>query len=222
MHIRVILFDGCSWTWGDELENRKKDRFSTLVSDHLGKDHVNLSERGKSNDGILRTTIEYCQSNTVDLAIIQFTKISRREILDSKGERYIRINVGSKNETSGLYFENLYTHADDIANFYKNKFLLEHFFKVKGIPYYFVCLNKKKDLYKENYIEYLLYKRKPSSWQKMSDTEPVTSLYTLFGGDKKDGTPYFDYPPSGHPNIKGHQKIADHILQNLHNYETML
>ena len=205
----MILFDGCSWTWGDELENREKDRFSTLVSDHIGKNHTNISERGKSNDGILRTTIEYCENNTVDLAIIQFTKISRREILDSKGERYIRLNVGNRDDASVLYFENLNTNADDLANFYKNKFLLEHFFKVKGIPYYFVCLNQKKDL---------LYKRNPSSWQKMSDTKPVTSLYTLFGGNKYDGTPYFNYPHAergGHPNIRGHQKIAEHILQNI-------
>ena len=205
----MILFDGCSWTWGDELENREKDRFSTLVSDHIGKNHVNISERGKSNDGILRTTIEYCENNIVDLAIIQFTKISRREILDSKGERYIRVNVGNRDDASVMYYKNLNTNADDVANFYKNKFFLEHFFKVKGIPYYFVCLNQKKDL---------LYKRNPSSWQKMSDTKPVTSLYTLFGGNKYDGTPYFNYPHAergGHPNIRGHQKIAEHILQNI-------
>lgn len=205
----MILFDGCSWTWGDELENREKDRFSTLVSDHIGKNHVNISERGKSNDGILRTTIEYCENNTVDLAIIQFTKISRREILDSKGERYIRLNVGNRDDASVLYYENLSTNADDIANFYKNKFLLEYFFKTKDIPYYFVCLNRKKDL---------LYKTNPSSWQKMSDSKPVTSLFSVFGGNKYDGTPYFDYPHAergGHPNIKGHQKIAEHILQNL-------
>ena len=205
----MILFDGCSWTWGDELENKEKDRFSTLVSDHIGKNHVNISERGKSNDGILRTTIEYCENNIVDLAIIQFTKISRREILDSKGERYIRINVGNGDDASVMYYKNLNTNADDVANFYKNKFFLEHFFKVKGIPYYFVCLNQKKDL---------LYKRNPSSWQKMSDTKPVTSLYTLFGGNKYDGTPYFNYPHAergGHPNIRGHQKIAEHILQNI-------
>ncbi len=205
----MILFDGCSWTWGDGLENREKDRFSTLVSDFIGKKHVNISEKGKCNDGILRTTMEYCENHAVDLAIIQFTKISRREILDSKGERYIRLNVGNRDDASVLYYENLSTNADDIANFYKNKFLLEYFFKVKDIPYYFVCLNRKKDL---------LYKTNPSSWQKMSDSKPVTSLFSVFGGNKYDGTPYFDYPHAergGHPNIKGHQKIAEHILQNL-------
>ena len=211
----MILFDGCSWTWGDELENREKDRFSTLVSDHLGKDHVNLSERGKSNDGILRTTIEYCEEHTVDLAIIQFTKILRREILDSRGKHYNRLCLGGKmNGPSLYYFQNIQNNADDIANFYKNKYLLENFFKGKGIPYYFVCLNQKKDP----------RIKRPSSWQKLSDTE-VTSLYTVLGGNKYDGTPYFNYPHvarGAHPNIKGHQKIADHILQNLHNHETVL
>ena len=201
----MILFDRCSWTWGDGLENREQDRFSTLVSDFVGKEHVNISEKGKCNDGILRTTMEYCENHAVDLAIIQLTKISRREILDSKGEHYIRLNAGNKDLASLYYYENLNTNADDIANFYKNRFLLEHFFKVKGIPYYIVCLNRKKDL---------LYNTRRSSWQKMTETKPLTSLYTLFGGGRRDNTPFFNFP-NGHPNKKGHQVIAEHIHENI-------
>ena len=72
----MILFDGCSWTWGDELENREETRFSSLI----GQDHVNLGQCGKSNDGILRTTLDFCEKNEVDIAVIQFTKFSRTEI----------------------------------------------------------------------------------------------------------------------------------------------
>ena len=72
----MILFDGCSWTYGDELDNPEKDRFSTLI----GKDHINLGKNGKSNDSILRTTLDHCENNKVDLAVIQFTKPSRTEI----------------------------------------------------------------------------------------------------------------------------------------------
>ena len=80
----MILFDGCSITYGDELQGtncdddyRVKTRFSHVVAEELGDNYVNLGTCGKSNDGILRTTLEYCENHKVDLAIIQFTSFSR-------------------------------------------------------------------------------------------------------------------------------------------------
>ena len=77
-----ILFNGCSITWGDELEDNRKSRFSKLVCDELDTDEKNLSMRGASNDYIVRTTIDYCDKNTVDIAVIQFTVESRIEYFD--------------------------------------------------------------------------------------------------------------------------------------------
>ena len=138
---------------GLELENKERDRFSTLVSEHYQTEHVNIGESGKSNDGILRTTIRHCENNHVDIAVIQLTNISRREVLstdkgppDFYGNRYYRINVNNGDIGSKSYFANLQTHEDDIANFYKNKFLLEHYFKAKNIQYFFVQLNRKKSM----------------------------------------------------------------------------
>ena len=63
----MILFDGCSWTYGDQLENLHH-RFSDLIGG------VNIGECGKSNDGILRTTINYLERNSnIDTVIIQWT-----------------------------------------------------------------------------------------------------------------------------------------------------
>ena len=76
----MILFDGCSWTWGDELEDKEAHRFSQLLSNMVNMDHVNIAEPLKSNNSILRTTLEYCEKNTVDIAIIQFSCTSRTEI----------------------------------------------------------------------------------------------------------------------------------------------
>ena len=236
--MKNILFDGCSWTqgWGLEgedknYERQKKERWSTLVSDYFGTDHVNLSKSGKCNDGILRTTIEYCENNKVDFAVIQFTKSNRREIINYKGvlesdkNYYYQLRSGkNKNDKAAiLYYKNLNTQEDNIANFYKNKFLIEFYLKVKKIPYYFIQLNMRENLE-------LPKKFQPSSWQLISDPEPVTCLYDIVGGKGFANTPYlFPYkgshvgggPPNtiggGHPNTEGHRKIADHIIYTLSN-----
>ena len=65
----MILFDGCSYTYGDELENPEKDAFPHLVA-RMGhgdgakpRNYKSLGECGKSNDGILRTTLSFCEKN---------------------------------------------------------------------------------------------------------------------------------------------------------------
>ena len=207
----MILFDGCSWTFGMELEDRERERWSTLVSDHFNTEHVNLGQWGKSNDGILRTTIHHCENHKVDLAVIQFTKDNRREILS--GDNYYRImnNEGNtlKDQASLDYYKYLNTQEDDVANFFKNKFLLEYYFKVNKIPYLFVKISRRTT------YESI----KPSSWQMMSESSPVPCLYDVLGG--WNIPPYYDYETSQkdnrkkkgtHPNSKGHRKIADFLI----------
>ena len=207
----MILFDGCSWTFGMELEDRERERWSTLVSDHFNTEHVNLGQWGKSNDGILRTTIHHCENHKVDLAVIQFTKDNRREILS--GDDYYRImnNEGNtlKDQASLDYYKYLNTLEDDVANFFKNKFLLEYYFKVNKIPYLFVKISRR--------ITYEFIR--PSSWQMMSHSSPVPCLYDVLGG--WNIPPYYDYKTSQkdnrkkkgtHPNAKGHRKIADFLI----------
>ena len=215
-----ILFDGCSWTKGTELKNKERDRFSTLVSKDTGNKHVNLGEGGKSNDGILRTTINYCETHKVDFAIIQFTKIQRREILnaDIEGKHtkdgYFCLKATNKDKVSRSYFANLNTQEDDIANYYKNKFLLEKYFYSNLIPFFFLNLNRN------------VLTTKPSSWQTLSETEPVACLYDILQPDLE----YFGIEQireeklgeigkikgfSTHPNAKGHRKIADYIINQL-------
>tara|TARA_B100001113_G_C20925908_1_gene542161 strand:- start:47 stop:655 length:609 start_codon:yes stop_codon:yes gene_type:complete len=200
----MILFDGCSWTRGDELKDPEKCRFSTLVSD--GKDHVNLSWNGKSNDGILRTTMEFCERNTVDIAIIQFTVFSRTEFRCEKTDNYFPIGVGVKKspakEKSEIYYEYLHNNNLHMANYHKNKFLLESYFKSKGIKYYFVNLERYRDTVKTI----------PSSWYNMMDKNPVVSLRSLLG-DKDLFPENYCLEKRGHPNEKGHKIISDHILE---------
>ena len=203
----MILFDGCSWTWGDELENREEKRFSTLVakkglmSKDIIRDHANIGQCGKSNDGILRTTIDFCEKNEVDIAVIQFTLISRREIMRETENKYYHINPHGKDDRSIEYYKNLHTRQDDCANYYKNKFILEQYFKSKQIKYYFVDLTKPKDA-----LDF-----QNSSWYEICDKKPVISLKSVIGRMRMNPENYV----TGHPNEKGHKLIADHIYENI-------
>ena len=193
----MILFDGCSWTWGDELENREETRFSSLI----GQDHVNLGQCGKSNDGILRTTLDFCEKNEVDIAVIQFTLISRREIMRETGNKYYNITPHGKDDRSIEYYRNLRTRPDDCANYYKNKFILEQYFKNKGIRYYFVNLTKPKDA-----LDF-----QNSTWYDISDKKSVVSLKSVIGRMRTHPEHYV----ISHPNEKGHELIAEHINENI-------
>ena len=193
----MMLFVGCSFTMGLELESTK-DRFSTLVSDYYNTEHVNLAGGGKSNDGILRTTLEYCESHEVNFAVIQFTKYSRREIMDRK-RYYRRLTANSRERGTKEWFTKIATEEDNVANFYKNKFLLENYFSNKHIPYFFLQLSSP------------ITSPLTSSWEKMSPT-PVDCIYKILGGDELSGSPLFTSSDKPHPNEEGHRRIADHII----------
>ena len=209
----MILFDGCSWTYGSELENREKERWSTLVAN--GEEHVNLSSPGKSNDGILRTTLEFCESNHVDTAVIQFTKHSRTEFRQEGAEKYITVMNGHINphrrhnsvykEISEIYFKYFHNKELHLENYSKNKFLLENYFKQKNIKYFFCTIGgytnwTRKDISKN-----------PSSWYRMMDKESITYIPELIGLSK------IATVKGRHPTAEEHRIIADHISLNIRN-----
>jgi len=198
----MILFDGCSWTYGSELENREKERWSTLVAN--GEEHVNLSSPGKSNDGILRTTLEFCESNHVDTAVIQFTKHSRTEFRQEGAKKYITVMNGHirnndvYKEISEIYFKYFHNKELHLENYSKNKFLLENYFKQKNIKYFFCTIGgytnwTQKDVSKN-----------PSSWYRMMDKESILYLPDLIGLKK-----------GRHPTAEEHKIIADQISLNI-------
>ena len=209
----MMFFVGCSFTMGTELENPEKERFSSLVAERLGVDHFNRAEAGLSNDGILRKTIKYCEKENVDFAVIQFTKYSRREILDIRKplpeqSPYFRLNVNNPKKAVKEYFAKLSRPEDDVANFYKNKFLLEFYLNAKKIPYYFLQLSDPSIKY-TNHGHFFR-----SSWQKLTDTR-VECIYDILEGDEYSKSPFYTSSEKPHPNALGHRKIANHIIENL-------
>lgn len=81
--MKTALFNGCSFVWGDELQDPYSSRFSKLISDELKLNEVNLSIRGASNDRIFRTTMDHLESNpSPEILIISWSSIDRFEYID--------------------------------------------------------------------------------------------------------------------------------------------
>jgi len=204
----MILFDGCSYTYGDELENPEKDAFPHLVA-RMGlmegaapRSYISIGACGKSNDGILRTTLEFCENNPVSIAVIQFTKISRREVMrDLEISKYLNIHPNNEDDLSIEYYKNIQTSNDDVANYHKNKFLLENYFNKKNIRYFFLNLEKRK--FMRGYT--------PSSWFHMVNKEPVIHMKDILGGMARQSENYV----TGHPNKRGHELIAQCVYENI-------
>ena len=88
-----IYFDGCSWTWGGELEDNESDRFSAIVSKELGAEEHNFSRPMSGNDRILRQLVYDNDISEYDLAIIQMSYPSRTEYYERRKNRFQNIGI---------------------------------------------------------------------------------------------------------------------------------
>ena len=114
-----IYFDGCSFTVGDELQYRKKNRYSRIIADKLGGIDYNFARSGGSNRRIVRNLIERDLS-PYDMFIIQLTKNMRTEYYD--GTDWIRIKYPVKYE-SGKFREGMNEFWEEYyRNIYHDEF----------------------------------------------------------------------------------------------------
>jgi hypothetical protein len=245
-----FLFNGCSWTFGAELEgitdnqeHRRTHRFSHLIAENYNKTYDNISKSGKSNDSIVRTTIEWFeQGNTCDIAIIQFSTISRIEYI-SEVERHLvnftsqSISLRWKTDSSKIdykitekahnsFYKDFYNVNLGLYNFYKNLFVLEQYFEKKNIPHIFLRLTDDKHLIMNNNQN--LFNDTKFYWKSLCKHD-YFDLYSLKGEilemhNRKEYLKYttenytkegFKYLTGTHPNELGHQKIAKFIINKL-------
>ena len=54
-----IYFDGCSHTWGAELQNPQQSRYSKLVCDYFGAEEYNIALQGGSNMRLARNILDH-------------------------------------------------------------------------------------------------------------------------------------------------------------------
>ena len=141
-----LFFSGDSNTYGEELQGKENDhkkriqkRYSSLVSDKLGKTHCNLSQSGASNDWIVKTTVEWFEGGgRCDTAIIQFSHYCRWGWYDEYGKYWnIPKSGGGRHFTEKMYEahnnyqQSVWSEQLALDNYWKNKFFLKNYLKDK-------------------------------------------------------------------------------------------
>ena len=104
----TLLTNGCSFTWGAELDDREL-RFGALLSRKLNCNLVDISENGSSNERILRTTFDYLQNPNTDLenliVVIGWSGISRTEYFMGGWIKMTPTMIGTRgNEVATNYY----------------------------------------------------------------------------------------------------------------------
>lgn len=90
----MLVANGCSFVWGDELEgyddstpSHWKLTFPKILSDKLNCPYVNLAECGSGNDKIFRDTIKYLSSHPAPkYLVILWSSWQREEIADNMSQ----------------------------------------------------------------------------------------------------------------------------------------
>jgi hypothetical protein len=209
MHVNIFSNgDQALHCGGCDAEIEKEDHYITLVGKELNQSIHDISFNAASNDRIVRTTIDWFESgNTADFAIIHFTEDFRLEYVQEYNDYQTCTPFGVKNhqwppekyKDLEYYYDNVYTPFLGSDNYYKNQFLLELYFEKKNIPYFFLTLMKSST---------------PSPWKAWCKHQNLRSTHYMGGlifSQEKKPENYHHH----HPSEKGHQIIADYILENI-------
>lgn len=216
MTCMTIFFNGCSITWGDELEEKEDQRYSTLIGHQLDADVVNIAQAGVSNDWIVEKTISWFSDHIADLAIIQFTEPSRWIWYDPNDrERRICIQKSKKlsdhpevYRASRDYYKSIYSDLMGIQNRWKNQYILETFFKFRKIPYIFVDMKSHHH-----------YEKQDCNWKTLCAQQEILNLMWDNSILESYSANSDRYAPNGHPSAKGHQKIAKYLIDMIEEWQ---
>ena len=193
-----IYFDGCSFCWGGELKE-EEERYSKLVCNALGAHESNMSRQGSSNFRIARQCLVRYNMKDYDLAVIQLTYNSRNEYWDPGKNIFHQFRVN--------YLDRMDGKGELINRFYKD--IYDPFY---GDMYEYMFATAIRDHCKVMGIPLILLTVGVSENNKVSKTRSMDKKID-WDIDITELLQWDCYAPLGHPNQKGHQKIANKILE---------
>jgi hypothetical protein len=234
----VLYSSGDSTIWGAELENKEKERFSSVISNELGWIDCNNASAGVSNDYMYRQTIRDVshwlkykkvwseETDWVDadsiFVLIGWTAPTRFEWWDGNEYKQERLWLDydkwgysdSDKMTDALFAIHQTMDIPSYIRTFNQIISLSSFLEKHKIPYYFF----------NTFYEYKIPKELSNNIDAFGKSEFQTGLETLwelipqsmkeedmFSFLKRKGG---DFLPRKHPSAKSHKMWADWLLKN--------
>ena len=111
--MKYLYANGCSFVYGDEIDDPEESRWSRLFSDKYGAEEINESENGSSNNRIYRTTKDWLLGNKDKLedtfVILGWSQSIRAEKYNTEVLMHESINFA----TSPDYMSSSYNNGMD-------------------------------------------------------------------------------------------------------------
>ena len=230
-----LLFNGCSFTEGVELEGIAEDyeyqrlhRFSHVVSEKTGLTYTNISRSGSSNERILRTTAEWFEEgNTCDHAIIQWTHRWRVEYFSNFNLLKTSINSNQKPKFFDIIprikeiynsrgndlarnFISIQNDSNDQHNEDRCMYWMEQLLKDR-CSFDYLKLRKENMNVGDRYYQLSPYYKYRTKFPITYIVSDILKDSEVFFCKKIKGSIVLN---GGHPNALGHRRIADYIINN--------
>ena len=223
----TLYTNGCSFTYGAELDNREL-RYGHLLANKLGCEYyVDDSLNGSGNDRILRTTLDYLQDPNINLedlcVVIGWSGISRKEFFvnDIGWHTITPTGIGS-NELINTYYTYLQSVQQDNLNFYYQTLLLQMWLEKKNVKYFMFRIDdgQTKQMIKDGSKKEVTdgYDTSYLTKEQAKDINIKT-----FPSYLSNGMTFREYAlrnggglkPQRHPDEKSHGLFAEYLYQNL-------
>lgn len=211
MAIDYIYANGCSLTYGEELENRASDAYPNKIAKHFNKFVFNNAEPGSSNQSILRRTIQdienILEKGIAPFVLISWTNTARFELCDNNDEwqqftpesdkdKKLSKIIYSKYSSNNGEFETLMLQMTLMENFLKQKGLKGLQFNMFPIPIF--------------NLDWETLDKNINKFDRQYTLSPMFNV-----GMYLDSFYDWDRQPNNHPGPKGHQIIADFLIKHI-------
>jgi len=237
--MKKFYWFGDSWVFGSELELEVSETikqnytFAKLVSDYFGVECINLGQPGISNDLLPLILFENinnidAQNDTVFFCLTSHQRVSM--LSDKKHPLTVlpSIQDNNKRDNEHPHWKEWYKYFDNecnqIFNYDRNINLLFHWCKSQQLNFYFMNLFT-------TVTESIFDVSRPANWLLPKDQSlsnfifPITDIE--FGGivledrswltnvqwnQQQEAIAQYIKPCFCHPNVAGHKKIANELI----------
>jgi hypothetical protein len=227
MKQKLIITNGCSFTWGDELSNREQEAYPYIIGKKFNCSVRNLAENAQSNEAIVRTTIEYLMTHDLSdydpVLIIGWSGISRKEIWTGSEWHKITATGMGHDPYAKAHFKYLQSEKQDNLEFFNHVLLMQLLLEKLKINYFFFRIDDGQTL----------QTLKDGSNKSVTDGfnmghMPLSSYFDLINLDKfpcytNNDLTFKTYilnnggelKPGKHPDEKSHKIFADYIISKI-------